>query len=47
MQHYLGPPFTAAGSCKEKDKQIPRKNVETDSEQVQGVAQQQGVYNIV
>ena len=43
MPHYLGQPFTAAGSCKEKDKQIPRENEEMVSEQVQGVAQQQGV----
>ena len=47
MQHHLGSPFTTAGSGKEQDKHIPRKNVETDSEQVQGTAQQQGVYNIV
>ena len=43
----IGLPFTAAGSGKEKDKQIPRENEETVSEQVQGVAQQQGVYTIV
>ena len=47
MPYYLGPPFIATGSGKEKDKQITRKNVETVSEQVQGVAQQPGVYNIV
>ena len=47
MPYYLGPPFTAAGSGKEKDKQIPRENEETVSEQVQAVAQQQGVYTIV
>ena len=47
MPYYLGPPFTAAGSGREKDKQTPRRNVETVSEQVQGVAQQQGVYTIV
>ena len=41
------PHFTAAGSSREKDKQTPRENVETVSEQVQGVAQQQGVYTIV
>ena len=38
---YIGPP-----SSKETDKQIPPKNVETVSE-VQGVAQQQGVYTIL
>ena len=38
----IGPPFTAAGSGREKDKQTPTKNEETVSEQVQGVAQQQG-----
>ena len=47
MPNYLRPPFTAAGSGKEKDKQIPRKYVEMVSEEVQGVAQQQGVYTIV
>ena len=47
MPYYLGPPFIAAGSGKEKDKQITRKNVETVSEQVRGIAQQQGVYTIV
>ena len=46
MPKYLGPPFTAAGSRKKKEKQTPRENVETVSEQVQGVVQQQGVYNI-
>ena len=46
MPHYLRPPFTAAGSGKEKDKQIPRKNVETVTVP-EGVAQQQGVYTIV
>ena len=46
MPHYLGSPFTAAGSGKEKDKQTMRQNVETVSEQVQAVVQQQGVYNI-
>ena len=44
MPHYLGQPFTAAGSCEEKDQQTPTKNVETVSEQVQGVAQQPGLY---
>ena len=39
--------FSAAGSGKEKDQQTPRKNVETVSEQVQGVAQQPGVYTSV
>ena len=39
----LGPPFTAAGSGKEKEKQTPRENVETVSEQVLGVAQRQGI----
>ena len=43
MPKYLGPPFTAAGSGKEKEKQTPRENVETVSEQVQGVAQWQGI----
>ena len=47
MPKYLGPPFTAAGSGKEKEKQTPRENVETVSEQVQGVAQRQGMYTIV
>ena len=47
MPSYLGPPFTAAGSGKEKDKQTTRQNEETVSEQVQAVVQQQGVYNIV
>ena len=47
MPYYLGQSFTVTGSGKEKDKQIPRKNVETVSEQVQGVAQKQGVYIIV
>ena len=47
MPYYLGPPFTAAGSGKEKDKQIPRENEETVSEQVQVVVQQQGLYTIV
>ena len=47
MPNYLGPPFTAAGSGKKKDKQIPRKYVEMVSEEVQEVAQQQGVYTIV
>ena len=49
MPHYLaiGQPFTTASSGKEKDKQTPTKNEETVSEQVQGVAQQQGVYTIV
>ena len=37
--------FTTAGSGKEKEK--PRENVETVSEQVQGVAQWQGMYTIV
>ena len=46
MPHYLWPPFTAAGSGKEKDKQIPTKNVETVTVS-EGVAQQQGVYTIV
>ena len=41
MPKYLGPTFTAAGSGKEKEK--PRKNLETVSEQVQGVAQRQGI----
>ena len=43
MPKYLGPPFTAAGSGKEKEKQTPRENVETVSEQVQGVVQRQGI----
>ena len=43
MLKYLGPPFTAAGSGNEKEKQTPRENVETVSEQVQGKAQQQGI----
>ena len=47
MPYYLGPPITAAGSGREKDKQTQRQNVETVPEQVQGVAQQQGVYTIV
>ena len=47
MPSYLGPPFTAAGSGKEKDKQTMRENVETVSEQVQGVAQRQSMYTIV
>ena len=47
MPYYLGPSFTAAGSGKEKDKQIPRKSVETVSEKAQGVAHQQGLYKIV
>ena len=47
MPKYLGSPFTAAGSGKEKEKQTPRENVETVSEQVQGVAQQPGVYTTV
>ena len=47
MPKYLGPPFTAAGSGKEKEKQIPRENVETVSEQVQEVAQWQGMYTTV
>ena len=34
----LGPAFTTAGSGKEKEKQIPRENFETKSEQMQGVA---------
>ena len=38
MPKYLGPPFTAAGSGKEKEKQTPRENVETVSD---GVAQRQ------
>ena len=42
-----GPPFTQAYSGKKKDKQIPPKNVDTVSKQVQGVAQQQGVYTIL
>ena len=46
MSYYLGPPFNVTGSGKEKDKQIPRKDVETVSE-VTVVAQQQGVYTIV
>ena len=45
MPYYLGPP--AAGSGKEKDKQTQRQNEETVSEQVQEVAQQQGLYTIV
>ena len=45
MPYYIRPPFTAADSGREKDEQIP--NEETVSEQVQGVAQQQGVYTIV
>ena len=40
MPKYLGPPFTAAGSGKEKEKQTPRENVETVSD---GVAQRQGI----
>ena len=47
MPKYLGPPFTAAGSGKEKEKQTPRKNVETVSEEVQGVAQWEGMCTIV
>ena len=47
MPYYLGPPFIATGSGKEKDKQTPTKNEETVSEQVGGIAQQQGVYTIV
>ena len=47
MLYYLGLPFTATHSGKKKDKQIPPKNVETVSKQVQGVAQQQGVYTIL
>ena len=47
MLYYLGPPFIITDSGEEKDKQIPRENVETLSEQLQGVAQQQGVYTIV
>ena len=43
----IGPLFTIADSGKEKDKQILRKNVETVSELVQGVAQQEGMYTIV
>ena len=43
MPYYLGQSFTVTDSGKEKHKQIPRKNVETVSEQVQGVAQKQGV----
>ena len=43
MPKYLGPPFTAADSGKEKEKQTPRENMETVSEQVQGVAQRQGI----
>ena len=43
MPYYLGQSFTLADSGKEKHKQILRKNVETVSEQVRGVAQQQGV----
>ena len=39
--------LTAAGSGKEKDKLIPKEIEETVSEQVQGVAQQQGVYTII
>ena len=46
MFEATGPPFTAAGSGKEKDKQTTRQNEETVSEQVQAVVQQQGVYNI-
>ena len=38
--------FDAAGSGKEKDKQIPRKYVETVTVS-EGVAQQQGMYTIV
>ena len=45
--YYFGPPITAASSGKEKDKQTLTKNVETVSGEVQGVAQQQGVYTIV
>ena len=41
----IGQPFTSSG--KEKEKQTPTKNEETVSEQVRGVAQQQGVYTIV
>ena len=44
---YLRQSFAVTGSGKEKDKQIPRKNVETVSEQVREVAQKQGVYTIV
>ena len=44
MPYYFGLPFTAAGSGKKKDQLTPTKNVETVSEQVQGVAQQPGVY---
>ena len=44
---YLGPPFTTPGSGQEEDKQILRKDVETVSEQVTVVAQQQGLYTIV
>ena len=40
MPYYLEPPFTAAGSGKEKDKQTPTKNIETVSEHIQWVAQQ-------
>ena len=48
MVHKPFPPtFSAAGSCKEKDQLTPRRKMETVSEQVQGVAQQQGVYTIV
>lgn len=47
MLYYLGPPFTAANSGEEKEKQILPKYVETVSEQVTVVAQQQGVYTIV
>lgn len=47
MPSYLGPHFTAADSGKEKDKQTPRENEETVSEQVQEVAQQPGMYTIV
>ena len=46
MPHYQRPPFTAAGSAKEKDKQIPTKNVETVTVS-EGVAQQQGAHTIV
>ena len=44
MPYYLGQSFTVASSGKEKDKQIPKKNV---SHQVRGVTQHQGVYTIV
>ena len=42
-----GQPFMVASSGKEKDKQISRKSVETVSEQLQRIAQNQGVYTIV